>query len=78
MRMYRIVIKVTPDVFNDLEKYRSEFGLTRTVMGGLCLKLGLRSLIRAFAPETVIDDETLERLIKKSRDLGVELQLGGR
>lgn len=76
-RMVRVTIKVTPEVFQELERYRAEFGLTRTLMGGLCLKIGLRALVRSFAPETVMDDETLERILKKAKDIGVELSVGG-
>lgn len=71
-KLIRVAINVTEDTFKDLERYRDYFGLTRTTMGGMCLMIGLRQLVRTFAPEETIDDEMIERILRKARELGLQ------
>lgn len=62
-KVKRVYARLPEDFYKDFERYAEKFGLTIAQFAGMCIQAGYMSIVRSIAPEEVISDENLSRIV---------------
>lgn len=62
--LMRLTVRLDETVVQELDKYASLAGVTRTAFIQMAVVIGMRALARQFAPELFVTSEMLEKMRK--------------
>lgn len=60
----RIYARLPEDFYKDFERYAVRFGLSVSQFAGMCIQAGYMSVVRSVAPEEVMTDSQLKRIVE--------------
>lgn len=68
MTTIRLNIRVSKEFSDTLDMWSDRLGVTKSQFSSMCLQAGIKSVVRAFEPESALTPEVVKMVMEALRD----------
>jgi len=56
---HALMIRLNAETYGEFEKWRKKFGITKNSFAAMCIRAGMKSVVRGVEPESAMDPKVI-------------------